>query len=275
LVEAFEKRGRVTDLEVDFTIRPGGVATMLVSMIPLTLGGVASILVIAHDITARKQSEEALLAAQAQLTRGIEARAALEERQRLARELHDSVSQALYGISLGINTARTLYDTNRGSTLEALDYAHSLTRAALAEMRALIFELRPESLENEGLVAALTKQADAISARHEIEVGLCLSEEPDISLSAKEALYRIAREALQNAVRHSQAGRIDVQMTCEPGKLKLEVCDHGVGFDPHGTYPGHLGLQSMRERAEGVEGSLEIRSDPECGTQVVVSIPMT
>ena len=138
---------------------------------------------------------------------GIQERTAIVERQRLARELHDSVSQALYGISLGINTARTLFDTDRAKVLEALDYALSLTRGGLTEMRALIFELRPESLEMEGLVAALTKQIAALQVRHGIEVELSLCDEPDVPLAVKEAVYRIAQEALHNAVKHAQTDR--------------------------------------------------------------------
>ena len=157
------------------------------------------------DITKRKQSEEVLRRAQAELAIGTQERIALEERQRLARELHDSVSQALYGVSLGVNTALTLFDTDRTKVLEALNYALSLTHAGLTEMRALIFELRPESLEMEGLVVALTKQVEALRVRHGIEVELSLCDEPDVPLAVKEALYRIAQEALHNAVKHARA----------------------------------------------------------------------
>ncbi|HEU5349273.1 MAG TPA: PAS domain S-box protein, partial [Ktedonobacterales bacterium] len=115
--------------------------------------------------------------------------AALEERHRLARELHDSVSQALYGITLGVRTARTLLDRDPAAAAEPLDYALSLAEAALAEMRALIFELRPESLANEGLIVALEKLAAATRARHHIEVHTRLMEEPSVALEAKQALY--------------------------------------------------------------------------------------
>ncbi len=229
---------------------------------------------IIEDITRRKQSEEALLQAQAQLALDLRKRSSLEERQRLARELHDSVSQALYGISLGVHTALTLFDTDRAKTREALDYALSLAHAGLAEMRALIFELRPESLEREGLVAALTRHAEALRARHRIEVDLGLCEEPDAPLSVKEALYRIAQEALQNAVRHAHPGRLDVRLICSAEGVRLEVCDDGAGFDPSADHPGHLGLQSMRERALNLGGSLDIVSEPGCGTQVYATVPV-
>ena len=226
------------------------------------------------DITKRKQSEEALRQAQAELAFGAQERIALEERQRLARELHDSVSQALYGISLGVNTALTLFDTDRTRVLEALNYALSLTHAGLTEMRALIFELRPESLEVEGLIVALTKQVEALRVRHGIEVALSLCDEPDAPFAAKETLYRIAQEALQNAVKHARADRLDVRLIRELEDLKLEACDNGVGFDPLAAYPGHLGLRSMRERAQRAGGSLDIVSAPGRGTQVRARIPI-
>ena len=203
---------------------------------------------IIEDITRRKQSEEDLRLAQAKLALDVRERSALEERQRLARELHDSVSQALYGISLGINTALALFDTDRAKVLDALNYALAMSHGGLTEMRALIFELRPESLESEGLVVALNKQAAALRARHGIEVMLDLCAEPDVSLVIKEALFRIAQEALQNAIKHARADRLDVRLIHAQESVKLEISDNGEGFDPLAAYPGHLGLRSMRER---------------------------
>jgi len=229
---------------------------------------------IIEDITGRKQSEEAWRQVQTELALDIQKRGALEERQRLARELHDSVSQALYGISLGVNTALALFDADRTKVLEALHYALSLTHAGLTEMRALIFELRPESLEMEGLVVALTRQVEALRARHGIQVELSLCDEPDVALAVKEALYRIAQEALQNAARHARADRLDVRLIHEAAGLKLEVRDNGVGFNPLAGYPGHLGLRSMRERALKVGGTLDIVSAPDCGTQIRANVPL-
>jgi PAS domain S-box-containing protein len=224
-------------------------------------------------ITERMRAEAALRRAQSELEQRIHERTALEERQRLARELHDSVSQALYGISLGAHTALTWLDRNRGKVVEALDYVLSLTQAGLTEMRALIFELRPESLEMEGLVAALNKQAAALRARREIEVKLELCDEPDIPLETKEALYRIAQEALQNAVKHARPSRLDVRLVCDAESIVLEVCDDGVGFDPIASFPGHLGLRSMRERATRRGGTLDIVSAPGGGTRIRACVP--
>jgi signal transduction histidine kinase len=142
-------------------------------------------------------------------------KAALEERQKLARELHDSVSQALYGIALGARTARELLDRDPPRAAGPLDYVASLAEAGLAEMRALIFELRPESLAAEGLIAALSKQSASLRARHGITVRAELCEEPDVPLHVKEALYRIAQEALHNIVRHARASEVTLTLYVE------------------------------------------------------------
>jgi PAS domain S-box-containing protein len=201
-------------------------------------------------------------------------KAALEERQRLARELHDSVSQALYGIALGARTARALLDLAPEQVADPLDYVLSLADAGLAEMRALIFELRPESLETEGLIAALEKQASALRARHEVEVEAVLCDEPNVPLEKKEALYRIAQEALHNTVKHARAEAVDLKMECDPGCITLTIADDGAGFDPEGDFPGHLGLRSMRERAARLGGTLEIESAPGKGTRIRARIPL-
>lgn len=204
--------------------------------------------------------------------------AALQERQKLARELHDSVSQALYGIGLGTHTVLELLERN-GETVQAaelrppLEYTLSLAKAALVEMRALIFELRPESLEVEGLIPALARLGDVMQARHEIDVETTFGGEPDLPVAAKEALYRVAQEALNNVAKHAQASRAAVSLTTEAGEVVMVISDDGIGFDPQGQFPGHLGLQSMRERVEGAGGSLAVTSAPAEGTAIAARIP--
>jgi len=200
--------------------------------------------------------------------------AALQERQRLARELHDSVSQALFGIALGARTARAQLARDPSRVGEPIDYVLSLAEAGLAEMRALIFELRPESLEQEGLVAALAKQAAALRARHGITVQTALGDEPELPLEQKEALYRIAQEALHNTVKHARASQVELVLARADRCLTLEVRDNGQGFDPGGSFPGHLGLRSMRERAEQLGGELSFASAPGQGTTVCARIPL-
>lgn len=195
-------------------------------------------------------------------------KAALEERQKLARNLHDSVSQAIYGIVLGVRTARTQLARNPEQAPAALDFVMSLTEAATAEMRALIFELRPESLEQEGLVAALSKQVAAARARHQLRLEAELCPEPALSLEAKEALYRVAQEALNNIAKHARANKVFLGLHQENGTVQLEIRDDGVGFDSLREYPGHLGLVSMRERIERLGGSFWLESATGAGTTV-------
>lgn len=200
--------------------------------------------------------------------------AALEERQKLARELHDSVSQALYGIVLGARTARTLIDREPAKAIEPLDYILSLSEAGLAEMRALIFELRPESLQTEGLVAALGRLVNAMGARHSLQVRLEAGEEPNVTLEAKESLYRIAQEALNNIAKHARAEHVEIQLTHASGQLILKISDDGIGFDTAQSFPGHLGMHTMRERAEKAGGTFTIESAPHQGTRIWAAIPV-
>ena len=210
----------------------------------------------------------------ARLFAEAQGKAALEERQRLARELHDSVSQALYGITLGSRTASTLLDREAPPerVAEWLEYVLSLAEAGMTEMRALIFELRPESLQSEGLIAALEQQAAALRARHEIPVHTTLGEEPDLPLETKEALYRIAQEALHNTVKHARASRADLKLECDARGITLQVSDDGAGFDPEESFSGHLGLKSMRERVARLGGTLRVESTPGEGTTIYVRI---
>jgi signal transduction histidine kinase len=197
----------------------------------------------------------------------------LEERQRLARELHDSVSQALYGIALGTRTARLRLGDDPHNAAEPIDYVASLAQAGLAEMRALIFELRPESLEQEGLVAAIEKHAASTRARYGLDVRLELMEEPDLAIEKKEALYRITQEALHNVVKHAEATTVRVSLTRDGDVLVLTVADDGRGFDANASYPGHVGLQSMSERAERFAGAVSVDSVAGKGTTVTARLP--
>lgn len=231
---------------------------------------------VCQDITERKMEEEERARLDERERAASEARAALEERQRLARELHDSVSQALYGIALGTQTVLGALREDRAisAAVEAAEYVLKLAEASIVEMRALILELRPESLEQEGLVAALERHVASVHARHGLVVEARLDGEPRMPLVTKEALYRIAQEALHNATKHARARTIQVRLERGTDESVLEVADDGVGFDPRGSYPGHLGLTSMRERSAAVGGTLDIESAPGNGTRVRVRVPV-
>jgi signal transduction histidine kinase len=148
-----------------------------------------------------------------------------------------------------------------------------LTEAGLAEMRALIFELRPESLEMEGLVAALNKQIVVLRTRYKLTVEAELHNEPALPLEMKQSLYRIAQEALHNTVKHARASIVVLKLTRRGNDILLAVRDNGRGFDPTLSFPGHLGLHSMQERAANVNATLTIESAPGHGTCIAVRIP--
>jgi signal transduction histidine kinase len=204
--------------------------------------------------------------------------AVLHERQRLARELHDSVSQALYSIALGARTAQTLVQREsdpgiKSRLAEPIEHVIAIAEAGLAEMRALIFELRPESLENEGLIAALTKQAAALQAWNQLDVQVDLCEEPAVSLEVKLLLYRIAQESLHNVVKHARARHVWLELSGQTDWIRLSIRDDGQGFDKSSPTQG-LGLLSMRERVAGVDGVFQVSSAPGEGTLIEVRIPL-
>jgi signal transduction histidine kinase len=123
-------------------------------------------------------------------------------------------------------------------------------------------------------VAALEKHAASLRARHGLEVEIDLGEEPALPLGAKEALYRIAQESIHNTVKHAQARRVRLRLSATTGETVLEIEDDGVGFDPSGAFPGHLGLRSMRERVDQHRGTMDLTSAPGDGTCIRVRFPV-
>ena len=172
-----------------------------------------------------------------------------------------------------LDTARALLDRNPHKMAEPLDYILSLAETGLTEMRSLIFELRPEALETEGLVNALMKQAKAVQIREGLQVAMELGTEPELPFHVKEALYRVVQEAIQNSVKHAHAQKITVRLSANATGSFLDVIDDGVGFNPDQPFPQHLGLLSMHERVALLGGSLTITSSPGMGTRVHVIIP--
>lgn len=210
----------------------------------------------------------------AQLHEAAVRNAALAERSRLARELHDSVSQALYSIVLGARTAIEYTHRDPSKVIDPLNYVLHLAEGALDEMRALIFELRPESLAQEGLLVAMRKQATALVARHRIELTADLgTSEPALTIDQKETLYRVALEAIQNALKHAQATRLSLRLQQCSDEVCIEVGDNGRGFDSNATYEGHYGLQNMRERMGRAGGTLDVTSQAGAGTTIRARLP--
>jgi PAS domain S-box-containing protein len=217
-------------------------------------------------------SQVAVAIVNARLHEAAQHAAALAERERLARELHDSVSQALYGIALGVHSARSKLGPEQGAVRGQMDLILGLAKTGLLDLRALIFELRPDALETEGLIRALERHADTLHARYGLRMELALGPEPGLPLSAKEMLYRIAQEASNNVAKHAHAERASIRLDCDAFAVTLEVSDDGTGFDPALAYPGHLGLRTMRERAEMIGAQLEIESARGAGTRVRVRV---
>ncbi len=197
-----------------------------------------------------------------------QSQAALEERHRLARELHDSVSQALFGIALGAKTAKAQLERDPQKAHEPLDYVLQLAEAAVTEMRALIFELRPEILEKEGLVAALQKQAEMMRLRYKLEMETFFEPEPNLPLETKQTLLRIAQEALHNTVKHARASRARLEFR----GLTLIISDDGIGFDTSQNFSHGLGQRTMRERAEAIGATYSLESSLEHGTRIGVRL---
>jgi len=199
--------------------------------------------------------------------------AAEEERRHLARELHDSVSQAIYSVVLTAHAAERQLGGDAEAVRRGLQGVIELAEAALAEMRALIFELRPEALAEVGLMGALHRQLDGLELRHSLRTVRRLGPEPDLPFMTKQVLLRVAQEALHNVVKHASATTVTVAAGLEGRTLELSVLDDGVGFDTTRAYPGHLGLTSMHERVAALGGSLRVDSAPGNGTAVRVTVP--
>lgn len=201
-------------------------------------------------------------------------KAILEERNRLARDLHDSVTQSLYSLTLFAEASQRL--VNSGDIERATGYLTQVgetAQQALKEMRLLVYELRPIALEDVGLIGALQQRLDAVEGRAGIETQLMVNDLIDLPPAVEEALYRIAQEALNNTLKHANASTVIVRVMIEPNHIRLSIEDNGCGFDlSSAASSGGLGLRSMRERCEGLGASLEITSNDDAGTQIIVAL---
>ena len=205
----------------------------------------------------------------------VEALAVVEERNRLARDLHDSVSQALYGLTLSAEAAARQLDAGDVSAAgDQLGELRTTAQQALREMRLLIFQLRPPVLEQEGLAAALQERLQAVEGRAGVTTTLDVEGDGRLSPAVEAELDRIGQEALNNALKHARARRIAVKLRQDEHDVALEISDDGVGFDLGTTRArGGLGLRGMAERAARVGGSLAVESRPGEGTRVRVQVP--
>jgi signal transduction histidine kinase/DNA-binding LacI/PurR family transcriptional regulator len=204
-----------------------------------------------------------------------------EERHRLAGELHDSVSQALFSMTLHTRAVQLAAQQqgwdSHSRIIRGLAELRELTQGALTEMRALIFQLRPDALHEEGLVVAIRRHAAAVAAREGFEVHVHAPEDRlPLGDRAEEELFRVVQEALHNSVKHAHPSQVDIRLE-EPadavGTLVVEICDDGVGFDPDVPRSGHLGLDSMYERTQRLGGRFTVDSSPAGSTTVRAVLP--
>ena len=207
------------------------------------------------------------------LRQNAEEMAVLEERQRLARDLHDSVTQSLYSLSLFSRAGREAAEDGDTERLKySLEELERNTLVALREMRLLLYELRPADLEQGGLIPAIEMRLNTVERRVGLQLEVQLDEDMDLPPSYEIELYRIIVEALNNVVKHAAATRLTLQLTQANGYLNLQIADNGIGFDPAQT-KGGMGLRNIRERVARLNGQLAISSEAGSGMRLDVGIP--
>lgn len=212
----------------------------------------------------------ALAIENARLRIQAEQAAVIAERNRLARELHDAVSQTLFSANLIAEIIPRLWEKDQDQARMRLLELHQLTRGALAEMRTLLFELRPAVFKEAKLADLLKHLIQAIAVRSEIPISLNVSGDVILPADVQIALYRITQEALNNVIKHANPKQAFVSLAVEPGSARLVVSDDGCGFNLKEVSPDHFGLSIMKERASSINASIELKSEPGLGTQIVV-----
>jgi signal transduction histidine kinase len=209
----------------------------------------------------------------ARLRQRVATTAVIEERQRLVRELHDSVTQSMYSQTLFARSARdALEDGETERLAETLSRLDENALHTLKEMRLLLYELRPSILEQEGLVQALNTRLDTVERRVGVKVQFQVAGSLNLPNTIEVELYRIAIEALNNILKHAQASQISIYLKGEDEWIALEIADNGLGFDPESSGQGGIGLKSMRERAEQLGGQFTITTTPGSGTKVILEM---
>jgi signal transduction histidine kinase len=198
--------------------------------------------------------------------------AVMEERNRLARDLHDSAKQKAFAALAQLGTVRGILNGNGNSATMHLNEAENLVSDVIQELTFLVQEIYPIALQEKGLPAVMREYAFEWENRNEIKVNLALQNERRLPLGIEQAIYRVTQESLANIARHSNAKRVDISLMYNGGSLQLAVADDGCGFDM--DLKGHgLGLRSIRERVSSVHGTVQIQSAPGAGTRIIVQVP--
>jgi NarL family two-component system sensor histidine kinase LiaS len=201
--------------------------------------------------------------------------ATIEERNRLARDLHDSVKQQVFATVMQIGAARAMVDEDPEAVVERLNEAEHLARQAQDELAIIIRELRPVSLQEKGLLQAIKEYIDSWSRINDITAEIRSRGEYSLHLEIEQTLFRITQEALSNIAKHSEATHVKAQLVVEHGEISLEISDNGKGFDVSAAEGNGMGLRSMRERMEALGGSLHLESTLGQGTNLIARLPLT
>ena len=254
-------------VRIDLVHREGRKVPVEVSTLGTSVDGrFAGIHGSTRDVSVRDRLEHDLVRQAGEL-------ASSQERAHLARELHDSVTQALFSMTLVTRTTELLVERDPAAAREKLASLRDLQREALAEMRALIFELRPGNIEQDGLLPALKTHSAALQGRIGLPVVVTSDVVDRLPLVVEEVLYRISQEALHNVVKHAAARQVTVSIEHVRNAIRLRIADDGKGFDAARVPDGHLGLAGMRARAEKIGASFEVTSRPGLGTTIEVRVP--
>jgi two-component system nitrate/nitrite sensor histidine kinase NarX len=222
------------------------------------------------DLALTVANQAAIMMVNAELYEHAQALAALQERQRLARNLHDAVNQSLFSAGLIAEVLPRLWERDPDEGHRSLEDLRRLTRGAQADMRLLLAELRPSTLTDAELGDLLRLLGNALAGRTNIPVSVTVAGKGKLPADVQVALYRLCQEGLNNIAKHAGASRVDIQLQYETGAVELRIQDDGRGFDPGQTSPGHYGLGMMHERATAMGAALSITSQPGHGTEIVI-----
>jgi PAS domain S-box-containing protein len=222
------------------------------------------------DLALSVANQAAITMVNTELNKQAQELAVLEERQRLARNLHDAINQSLFSAGLIAEVLPRLWERDQAEARRSLDDLRKLTRGAMAEMRALLAELRPSTLTDAELGDLLLLLGNAFTGRTNIPAKVTVVGQGVLPADVQVAIYRICQEALNNIAKHAAASAVQIHLKHENTRIEVIIRDDGQGFDPEQTASGHYGLSMMRERAEGVGAELSITSRPGEGTKLVV-----
>jgi PAS domain S-box-containing protein len=225
------------------------------------------------DLALTVANQAAITLVNAELYERAQTLAALHERQRLAQNLHDAVNQSLFSVGLIAEVLPRLWERDPEEGRRSLEDLRRLTRGALAEMRALLAELRPSILTDTDLGDLLHQLGSAFTGRTNIPVTVTVTGQGSLPGEVQVAFYRVCQEGLNNVAKHTEASQVEIDLRYDPGAVELRLSDDGCGFDPAHVSPGRSGLSMMRERAQAVGASLSIASQPGRGTELTIRWP--